>query len=133
MIQFEFLSSSDPELVGTPIFYLNQIYIGNNAAHIHIQEDVSSQFMSIEITEDSIQAFLFDKGFFLLNNKRCESHRTLHIGDIIKIGNTALKLIKAEYQIYKTKSELVNDAIQSLESNSEKKKLIDLLDQYKES
>lgn len=115
MIKIEIIESKDLETLGPKIFFKNQIYIGNNSNDIHITEDVEANYLSLEINEIGINAFITGDTHFLHNGKRAESGRKLNFGDTITIAETTLKVIDAEYQVYKTKTQILEERFSEIE------------------
>lgn len=118
MIKVEIIESKDLETLGTKIFFKNQVYVGNNSNDIHISEDVEANCLSLEVNETGINSFISSDIHFLHNGKRAESGRKLNFGDTIQIANTTLKIIDAEYQVYKTKVQILEERFSEIEEKN---------------
>jgi hypothetical protein len=118
MLMLKITESNDTEIIGLKTLYKNQIFIGNNSNDIHITEDVSANFLSLEVTAVATSVSIMGKGKFLLNNKRCESTRKINFNDVITIGSTKLKLVDAKYQVYITKNAVIDKNFEIIEKNN---------------
>lgn len=119
MIKLEIIRSDDTEILGNKLLYKNQIFIGNNSSDVHISENISINYISIEVSEECATVSLNGDGHFLLNGKRSESTRKININDIVKVGNTEIKLIDAEYQIYQQYTQLITDNLKQIQQDNE--------------
>ena len=91
MIQVNVTHSPDSNKIGTVVFNKNLIYIGNDhSCDLNlIDQEVLSNHLIIEIIETKMYAHPHrDVEYFLVNGKRSSGHKTLFIGNKVKIGKT---------------------------------------------
>lgn len=96
MINLEVQNSTDPDRLGSFLFYKDLIYVGaNHDADLFIPEDgLKSNHIFLEVIESKLLAHLGrDTKFILINGKRTTSFKTLKIGDTVSINSLTFKVI----------------------------------------
>ncbi len=114
MINLEFVSSPDQEIIGPRSYHKNMIYLGHKSGDILIQDpDIFDNHLIIEVNEHGI--FLHPHphiDHFHLNGKRTYGVIALKLGDQITIGKTCFILRQAEKSEIFYRKELLNKGLE---------------------
>jgi hypothetical protein len=121
MIHIEVLQSSDSNVLAPFNFFQNQIYIGRETGDLCINDkNLNTSHIMLEVVENELLIHP-QRGtdFFLINGKRSTIIKKLRAEDIIKIGETTIKILSFSETIKESKKKILNEKLKELmEKNS---------------
>ncbi len=130
MIEFEIIESPDQNIITTFKFYNNAIYLGSKSKDLSISDlDLKPLHVLLEVPEKELLIHpMRNVDYFLLNNKRSTSIKRIKKNDLIKIGNTIIKITDFEFEEKLSKKEILTTKMnQLIEENSSLLPLIETL------
>lgn len=130
MIKFAITESPDQEVLSTFEYFHNLIYIGQNSGNLTIHDPaLQKTHLLIEVVgEDLIVHPQKEVEFYLINGKRATTPRKVKINDLVKIGNTTIKLLAYVETPAVSKKAILNHKLDALiEENSHRLPVIEAL------
>ena len=130
MIKFSITESPDQEVLSTFEYFHNLIYIGRTSGNLTIQDNglLRSHLMIEVVGDDLIVHPQKEVEFYLINGKRATTPRKVKINDLLKIGNTSIKLIAFDETPATSKKAILNQKLdQLIEENSHRLPVIEAL------
>ncbi len=130
MIKFSITESPDQEVLSTFEYFHNLIYIGRTSGNLTIQDNglLRSHLMIEVVGDDLIVHPQKEVEFYLINGKRATTPRKVKINDLLKIGNTSIKLIAFAETPATSKKAILNQKLdQLIEENSHRLPVIEAL------
>lgn len=117
MIEIEIIDTPHFDALGNHLRNLNEIFIGQDRGDIIIQDESIMDFhFRIEVFENGkIFGYLNPKlKRFSLNSKIAQGKVNLKTGDLIKIGQTTIKILSATYVSNKSYKQSANEELDKL-------------------
>jgi hypothetical protein len=132
MIKIEVIESQDLNLLGSVTFQKNLITLGDLKDDFPLHDELLfSQHLIIEVEENIINCFLNpDVDFFHVNGKRTKVYKSLHVNDVIQIGNTKFKILEANFSHIPTLNEILNKKMDELIKS--KPDIVEIIKELKE-
>ncbi len=130
MIKFSITESPDQEVLSTFEYFHNLIYIGRKTGNLTIHDPaLHGTHLLIEVVgEDMIVHPQKEVEFYLINGKRATTPRKVKLNDMVKIGNTTIKLIAFQETPVTSKKATLNKKLDHLiEENSHRLPVIEAL------
>ncbi|MBT3583856.1 MAG: hypothetical protein HN509_03035 [Halobacteriovoraceae bacterium] len=117
MIEIEIIESPDPEILGPHSFYFQKLIFGRSKnSHLFIDDRaLCKNHIRIEKSESGVLCQNMESKFYLSNGKKISGKKLHKIDDLIKIGETTLKIVSVSNDDTATKpslSEKYNAAIE---------------------
>lgn len=116
MIKFQILSSPDLNILAPFEYYKNQIYFGQKADDLRINDSeiLTTHLMLEVVASDLIVHPQKGVSFFLINGKRASTIRKIKIGDEITLGKTIIKILSFEETPKISKKVILDQKLKSL-------------------
>ena len=95
MFILELISSSDPDRNGDYRFFFPEIRIGNilSLSHLYVPDPkIGKSLLRVRAQESGLLIWEDRGGFYISNGKKISGKKIHHIGDVIEIGDSLLKV-----------------------------------------